>query len=152
METAKESYEGWAIVELMGHRRIAGRVSQAEQYGTAMLRIDIPSQAVACTGASAGWCPVHGDCVCKNPDDKNDENCPLHSKSSSHGEDDEQFQTQFYGGQSIYCLTPTTEEIARGIAARSRPSPVHAWELPKLAGGPHEPCPDCGSNECVCDE
>lgn len=93
METGKESFEGWAIVELMGHRRIAGRVSQAEQYGTAMLRIDVPS------------------------------------------EKPEEFQTQFYGGTSIYCLTPTTEDIARRVAARSRPSPVHAWEFPQLQVG-----------------
>lgn len=37
-----EPYEGYAIVELMGHRRLAGRVSQAEQYGVAMLRLDVP--------------------------------------------------------------------------------------------------------------
>lgn len=37
-----ESYEGWAILELMGHRRLGGRVSQVEQYGVPMLRIDVP--------------------------------------------------------------------------------------------------------------
>jgi hypothetical protein len=41
--------------------------------------------------------------------------------------------TQFYGGSSIYCLTPTTEEVARGVATRARPTPVHAWELPRAA-------------------
>ena len=137
----------------MGHRRIAGRVSQAEQYGTAMLRIDVPELATPCTGISSGWCPNHGDCKCPNELDKNDPNCPLHSKSSNHGEINERFQTQFYGGPSIYCLTPTTEEIARAIAVRSRPSPVHAWELPKLATAATETqCEDCGCVECVCDE
>jgi hypothetical protein len=35
-------YEGWALLELMGHRQRAGRVAEAEQYGGKQLRIDIP--------------------------------------------------------------------------------------------------------------
>lgn len=37
-----KAYDGWAIVELMGHVRMAGRVSEAPMFGTALLRIDIP--------------------------------------------------------------------------------------------------------------
>lgn len=84
------AFEGWAIVELMGHRRLAGFVSQAEMFGSALLRIDIP-------GGGGG----------------------LNA-------------TQFYGGNSIYCLSPTTEEIARAFAMRNQPSPVQRWELPSL--------------------
>lgn len=40
--TSADAYEGWAIVELMGHRVIAGRVSEESQYGAAMLRVDVP--------------------------------------------------------------------------------------------------------------
>lgn len=36
------SYEGWAIVEVFGHRRLAGLVRQVNQFGTVMMRIDIP--------------------------------------------------------------------------------------------------------------
>jgi hypothetical protein len=54
---------------------------------------------IGCTGLSANWCPIHGDCICPvdesgqhitmdgegfgqdNPD------CPLHGFSSNHGED-----------------------------------------------------------------
>lgn len=39
------AYEGWAIVELMGHRRLAGQVSEVEQYGSKLLRLDIPIAA-----------------------------------------------------------------------------------------------------------
>jgi ABC-type Zn uptake system ZnuABC Zn-binding protein ZnuA len=84
-------YEGWAIVELMGHRRLAGLVSQAEQYGVAMLRLDVP----ATEGAQAA--------------------------------------TQFYGGSSIYCITPVSEDLARRVAERTAPAPVHTWELPPSA-------------------
>jgi hypothetical protein len=80
-------YEGWAIVELMGHRRLAGRVSQAEQYGVAMLRLDVP--------------PTEGA----------------------------QAATQFYGGSSIYCVTPVSEDVARRVAECNSPAPVHTWEL-----------------------
>jgi hypothetical protein len=37
------------------------------------------------------------------------------------------YATQFYSPAALYCLTPTTEEMAR--AARARPTPVHQWEL-----------------------
>ncbi len=81
-----EAYEGWAIVELLGRRRLAGKVSQTEQYGAAMLRLDIPDHE--------GW------------------------------------STQFIGGGSIYCLTPTTETVVRAVAVSNQPQPVHRWELP----------------------
>lgn len=32
----------WAILELMGHIRYGGRVSKDNQFGTAMLRVDVP--------------------------------------------------------------------------------------------------------------
>ncbi len=33
----------WAIVELMGHRQRGGMVQEVEQFGTKMLRIDVPA-------------------------------------------------------------------------------------------------------------
>jgi len=41
---------------------------------------------MTCTGISANWCPIHGDCICRDEDDKNDDDCPLHSMFSTHGE------------------------------------------------------------------
>lgn len=83
--TTAEVFDDWAILELMGHRRLAGRVTEVSQFGTAMCRIDIPMA----NGAML---------------------------------------TQYYGGPSIYCLTPTTEEIARAVAAANQPQPVHLFE------------------------
>jgi hypothetical protein len=37
-----EAYEGWAILELMGHRQRPGYVKEVEMAGGKMLRIDIP--------------------------------------------------------------------------------------------------------------
>ena len=36
------AYEGWALVEQMGFRQTVGKVSEAEVYGTKMLRLDVP--------------------------------------------------------------------------------------------------------------
>lgn len=37
------AFEGWAIVELMGHVRMAGQIREVEQYGTKMLAVDVPA-------------------------------------------------------------------------------------------------------------
>lgn len=39
----QEKFEGWAIVELMGHRRLGGFVTETQLAGAGMLRIDIPA-------------------------------------------------------------------------------------------------------------
>lgn len=91
MTESKEPFEGWAILELMGHRRLAGYVSEVELAGAGMLRLDIPAV---------------GD-----------------------GADENMATTQFYSPSSLYCLTPTTEEVARRAAYLSMPRPVSRWEL-----------------------
>lgn len=88
------TFEGWAVLELMGHRRLGGYVTEVELAGKGMLRIDVP-------GARAS-------------------------------------ATQFYSPAALYCLTPTTEEVARALAARAQPEPVHRWELPVAAGSVDE--------------
>jgi hypothetical protein len=40
--TDRENFEGWAILELMGHRRLTGRVSEVEIAGSSFIRIDVP--------------------------------------------------------------------------------------------------------------
>lgn len=37
-----ESFEQWGILELMGHVRVAGRVTEEERFGAKMGRIDVP--------------------------------------------------------------------------------------------------------------
>ncbi len=80
----------WMILELMGHRRMAGLVSEQVIAGQAFLRIDVPN-----TPAQPAF-------------------------------------TQFYGAGSVYCMTPTTEEIARAVAAQSYTRPVERYELRSL--------------------
>jgi hypothetical protein len=85
-ETKEPAFEQWAIVELMGHIRMAGRVTEEQHFGATLGRIDMPK----------------GD----------------------------GFVTQFFGGSSVYRITPTTEDVARAVADRNIAEPVHRWELP----------------------
>jgi hypothetical protein len=54
-------------------------------------------ESITCTGLTATWCPVHGDCKCPHafylgesdePQGRtlNDPQCPLHATTSSHAE------------------------------------------------------------------
>jgi hypothetical protein len=108
--TNQDAFDSWAIVELMGHVRIAGRVSEEERFGAKMGRIDIPT----------------GD----------------------------GFTTQYFGGSSVYRLTPTTEEAARLVAKQNQPRPVHAWEFPKreLASQSMSTTSFIDEDETECDE
>ena len=42
----------WAIVEILGHRKHAGRVREEERFGAKMLRIDVPVNGDA---TANGW-------------------------------------------------------------------------------------------------
>lgn len=90
----ENQFEEWAVLELMGHRRLAGKITEAVIGGGAFLRVDIP------------------------------------------GKNGEQ-TTQYYSPNAIYCITPTTEEIARAVAVDLQPEPVHRWEIPQLYSGVH---------------
>src|ERR1035441_2324977 len=39
----QESKEMWALVELFGHNRVAGKVTEAEMGGGALIRVDVPA-------------------------------------------------------------------------------------------------------------
>lgn len=61
------TYEGWAIVELMGHRTFGGYVSEVEMYGGRLLRLDVyddDGEGAAMTqyyGSSAIYCITPAD-------------------------------------------------------------------------------------------
>jgi hypothetical protein len=64
----ENTFESWALVELMGHQRIVGKVSETEIAGAKLLRVDVPKtgDAQAITkyfGPSAIYCitPVEED-------------------------------------------------------------------------------------------
>lgn len=93
--------QGWFILELMGHRRLAGYLTEQTIAGAGFLRIDVPGEH-------------EGDPVA----------------------------TQFYPPSSVYCMTPTTEAMARQVARSCRVRPVQQWEL--LTAPPQEAAIDDG--------
>lgn len=46
-------FEGWAILEIMGHRKLGGYVRPATVAGAAMLRVDVPEPTA--TDATGPW-------------------------------------------------------------------------------------------------
>lgn len=44
MSEENNAFEGWCVLELFGHRRLGGYVSEQEIAGVAMLRIDVPGK------------------------------------------------------------------------------------------------------------
>jgi len=88
MEKSDSIFEEWGILELMGHRKLAGLVKEETIGGASFIRIDIPD---------------------------------------GKGE----FQaTQFYNLSAVYCMTPTSKELAAQVAVQNTPAPVTRWELP----------------------
>lgn len=124
---AADTFEGWAILELMGHRRLGGYIREQEIAGQAFLRIDVPEHP-------AGTCT----CGSSDPDSFSHEDhrhdCFLFAPEGSAPAD--VHATQFYAAASVYCLTPTTEAMARAVAQHAKPKPVQRWELPALEPAP----------------
>lgn len=44
MDMSDEKVELWCIVELLGHVRLAGRLTEEERFGSKMGRLDIPTE------------------------------------------------------------------------------------------------------------
>lgn len=60
------NFDGWAVLELMGHGHRVGRVREVEMFGAKLLRIDIPAGESAVTefyapSAIYALCPVSED-------------------------------------------------------------------------------------------
>ncbi len=87
MDTPSETAElhddafEWAIVEIMGHRRHAGRVREEERFGARMLRIDVPTILLVSPAEEGAAATATVD------------------RWTSH----------YYGGSSIFSFTPTDE-------------------------------------------
>lgn len=105
----------WAIVELMGHVRLAGRLTEEEKFGTKMGRLDIPSAPSS----------PREDCIfCEGAGVKDGIVCPL-------SECGPQYVSQYFGGGSVYRITIVTEAVARNVVKGTSPEPVRPWDYPK---------------------
>jgi hypothetical protein len=102
----KPTFASWAIVEVMGHTRVAGKVTEEAIAGVNMLRVDIPQvtkksfiydYAQAKQIATETTIPAY---------------------------------TRYFGGTSIFSITPCSEEIAASAAANHSSEPPIALALP----------------------
>lgn len=88
--------QSWCVLELMGHIKTAGQVSEETHFGTVLLRLDVPE---------------------------------INSRPA---------RTEFYGGQSIYRITPCDEQVARLVLQQSFQAPIVAYQLPRPKFGQPE--------------
>jgi len=86
-----DKFDAWGLLELFGHQRLAGRISDQTIGGVHFIRIDVPQ---------VGDAPAY---------------------------------SRFFTQGAIYGLTPTTEEVARGLAQQLRAVPVSRYDMPRLA-------------------
>jgi len=100
MHETTERFDTWALVEIMGHKQIAGRVSETTLAGAGMLRVDVPAVPgePGVPGRSAGHSGMPGF-------------------------------TKLLSPSAIYAITPVEESVARQLAASLRERPVEIWRL-----------------------
>ena len=101
MDVGTESkFDSWAIVDIFGHQKFAGRVTEQSIGGASFVRIDIPQV------------------------------------------EDHPAYTKLFGAAAIYCITPTTEELARKAVDYCHSEPISIYippAPPQLTGKPLQP-------------
>ena len=118
------SFEGWAIVEMMGHRKEIGYVT-TQAFGQAVLfRVDTPelpereyileAPEYATHEGQTRWCPV-GTRV---------------KRSASPA------RSCLVAPSSLYAINPCTERAALNLIERNMNRPIIALELPEQSALP----------------
>lgn len=115
----KPTFEGWAIVEQMGHNRYAGRISEFQIGGAALIRIEVPAIPERRHKIKQDWDPQTGDYYTDGPRE-------VESVIPAR-----QAFTKLIGVQSIFAITPCTEEVARAAAEQMRAEPVTCIQIPE---------------------
>lgn len=119
-------FEGWAIVDVLGHQRYVGYVT-TEAYGQAVLfRVDVPALE-------------ERERVTKRPGHFGDRGYLPAGTTVKEGA--VAGYTKLIGSGSIYTLTPCTKEAALEAVEQSQPRPLMSVALPPeraLAAASHE--------------
>lgn len=124
-DVKQAAFEGWAVVEMMGHRKEIGYVT-TQAFGQAVLfRVDAPElpereyvlespEYARHNGTGERWCPT-GTKVKR-------EASPARSC--------------LVAPSSLYAINPCTEQAAMALIERNRVPPLIALELPEQAALP----------------
>src|ERR1700683_3862899 len=101
--TEPESFKEWALLELFGHQRLAGHVTEQQLGGASFVRVDVPE----------------------------DEDEPRPSKKKKELNWKWKL-TRLYNPSAIYSITPVSEATAR-LAARSiAAEPITRWDVGEM--------------------
>jgi len=115
MEQQQQSkFEGWAVVEIMGHNKEIGFVTTEYFGGPALFRVDQPELP-------------EREYTLTRPQWIGDTHCPAGTvvqREAMPG------KTSFVGPSSIFRLTPCTEETARKAIEAMLPSPIKVLSIP----------------------
>jgi hypothetical protein len=115
-ESKQPTFEGWALVEIFGHRKVAGMVSDVEMFGSRFCRIDEPDMPATTRKRSR----YHVD----RGYEEAEEAVPAR-----------QARSHFYGAASIFGVTPCTEKVVREYLARvQRDEAPAVVDMPMLTG------------------
>jgi|GEM_PF-1693826 len=122
-ETKQAVFDGWAIVDVLGHQRYVGYVT-TEAYGQAVLfRIDVPALDSR-------------ERVTKQPEYAGGRYVPVGTSLFEGAVDG---YTKLIGAGSIYAITPCTREAALRAVEELQPRPLMQVTLPPTIGLPPEP-------------
>jgi len=101
MEAKQPEMKFWAVVELMGHQKMAGYVTEVPCGGDSFLRVDVPE--VNYTPSS--W------------------------ESGAGQQQTIAGFTRLISPKAVYAINPCTEEIARAAAAQMRSKPIELYAI-----------------------
>lgn len=114
-DVQQSRFDGWAIVDVLGHQRYVGYVT-TEAFGQAVLfRIDVPAlDERERETKRPGYINGHGY-------------CPAATKVKEGAVDG---YTKLVGSGSIYTITPCTKEAALKALEEAQPRPLMEVTLP----------------------
>jgi hypothetical protein len=114
-DVQQSKFDGWAIVDVLGHQRYVGYVT-TEAFGQAVLfRIDVPAlDERERTTKQPGYISGHGY-------------CPAGTRVK---EAEVAGYTKLIGSGSIYAITPCTKEAALKAVEETQPRPLMEVTLP----------------------
>jgi hypothetical protein len=138
-QTTNTNFEGWAVVELMGHQKEVGFVTTRYFGGPALFQVDVPElperEVEMKRPEYATFTNLAGE-----------EEYSLLPAGSKVIRGAVAARTRFVSPAAIYALNPCTEEAARKVIETSRPRSIALVSLPErkqlAAALPGEPDQD----------
>lgn len=115
MEQPSASFQGWALVELMGHQREAGYVTTQYFGDKAMFQIDVPERPAQQETLTA---PKWG------PDDTLLPAGSVVEKPAVDG------RTRLVNPSAVYAINPATEEAVLAALTASEPRRIKVISVP----------------------